>query len=209
MAQPARDNRISRRSWLMAGLALPLFRLRAAESMAVSFDGDNLHVAAPDLHFLTGKALDRLKNADTVVFLSQITLFSDERGTIFKPPSRDRFVVSYDLWEEKFSVTFPPPGRGSLSHLSAGQAEAFCLENLAASALGIAPDRPFWLRFELKAPSQRELSKVVGDSGISLSSMVELFSRKPGAGDPYWVRTAGPLRLADLARTTGRGPRIG
>ncbi len=194
----------------MAGLVAPLVRLRAAEAVHVTFDGDNLHVAAPDLHFLTGKALDRLKNADTVVFLSQITLFADPNlRTLVKRPQPARFVVSYDLWEEKFTVAFPPPGPSTTSHLSASQAETFCLENLAMSALGVDPDRPFWLKFELKAPNQREISGVLGDSGISISKMIEIFSRKTGGNEPYWSRTAGPLRLTDLARMRGRGPRIG
>jgi hypothetical protein len=104
MAQPARVTRISRRSWLLAGLAVPLFRARAADSINVTYDGDNLHVSAPALHFLAGKPLDRLKDASTVVFLSQLTLFAGNRDAPFRKVP-DRFVVSYDLWEEKFSVT--------------------------------------------------------------------------------------------------------
>ena len=106
MALPARNERISRRSWLLAGLAIPLSRLRAAEPLAVSFDGDNLRVAAPGLHFLTGKPLERLKDAATVTFLSQLTLFSDAQGRCSNGRP-ERLVVSYDLWEEKFSVTIP------------------------------------------------------------------------------------------------------
>ena len=41
----------------------------------------------------------------------------------------------------------------------------------------------------------------MGRSGISLSSLIELFSRKPGPDDPHWMREVGPLRLADLRRT--------
>jgi hypothetical protein len=189
-------------------LALPLLRpARAAEPLGVTFDGDNLHVAPAGLHFLTGKPLTRLKDADTVTFLSQITLYSDERGTIFRRVP-ERVVVSYDLWEERFAVTIPGASKRSMSHLTADQAESFALENLAISALGLAPNRPFWLRFELRAASQKELSRVVGETGISLSGLVEIFSRKPGADDPYWTRSAGPLRLADLPRRTFHG-RIG
>jgi hypothetical protein len=188
MARRARDNRISRRSWLLAGLVIPVFRARTAEPLDVSFDGDNLHVAAPGLHFLTGKPLERLKNADTVAFLSQLTLYSDDHGTVFRRIP-ERLVVSYDLWEEKFS---------------AGQAEAWCIDNVAISALGLAPERPFWLKFELRTTDRRELASVVGDSGISLSTLIDLFSH-PQGGDLYWSRSAGPLRLRDLPRThTGR-----
>ena len=209
MALPARDNRISRRSWLMAGLAIPLFRLRADEPLVATFDGDNIHVGAPGLHFLTGRVLERLKDADTVVLLSQITLFSDDRGTLFRRVP-ERVIVSYDLWEEKFAVAIPGVSVRPQSHLTAPQAETWCLDNLAISALGLAPDRSFWLRFELRTASPKELSAVVGDSGISLSSlMIDMFSRKPGPDDPYWTRSAGPLRLSDLPRTSGRRTRNG
>ncbi len=207
MAQSARDIRISRRHWLLAGLAIPVFRLRGAEGLSVSFDGDNLHVATPGLHFLIGKPLSRLKDADTVTFLSQITLFSDDRGTIFRRGLPERMIVSYDLWEERFAVSIPGVSK-SRSHLTSGEAESWAIDNLAISALGLAPERPFWLRFELRAASPREISRVMGDSGISLSGLVEILSRKPGADDPYWMRSAGPLRLSELPRTMARG-RIG
>ena len=209
MAQNARDERISRRSWLLAGLAIPLFRARAEERLEVSFDGDNIHVAAPGLHFLSGKPLERLKDAATVVFVSQLTIFSDDWKTPLRRPAPERLIFSYDLWERTFAVTLRGAVKRDVAHLTAQQAEAWCLENLAVSALGLPMDRPFWLRFELRTASQKELSAVMGDSGISLTTaLVEIFSRKPGANDPSWVLGAGPLRLADLPRTVARG-RIG
>ncbi len=209
MAHAARDIRISRRSWLLAGVALPVFRARADTSLNVTCDGDNLHVTTPGLHFLTGKPLERLRNADTVVFVSQLTLFSDAHGTVFRS-FRDRFIVSYALWEEKFAVTIPGTPPRSQLNLSAAQTEEFCIENLAISALGLAPERPFWLKFELRTAAQRDLSSLLGESGISVSGiMIDLLSRKPGANDPYWTRSAGPLRLADLPRTLARGTRNG
>jgi len=208
MALEARDNRISRRSWLLAGLSIPLSRLRSAPPLAVSFDGDNLHVIAPDLHFLTGRPLERLKNADTVVFVSQLTLFSDAQGTSVIRRARERLIVSYALWEEKFAVTIPGAPVRSRSNLTAAQTEAWCFENLAISALGVAPDRPVWLKFELRTAAQKDLTSLVGDSGLSISGlMVDVLSRKPGPDDPYWARSAGPLRLADLPRILGRGMR--
>ena len=73
-------------------------------------------MAAPDLHFLTGKPLERLKDAATVTFLSQLTLFSDAQGTVFKRAA-ERLVVSYDLWEEKFSVTIPGGEQAAASRM--------------------------------------------------------------------------------------------
>jgi len=210
MAQPARHRRITRRSWLLASLGIPLLRARAEEPLAVSFDGDNIRVAVPGFHFLTGKPLERLKAADTVVFDSQITLFSDGRGTPFPHHSvTERLVFSYDLWEEKFSVAVRGVSPRSQSRLTAEQAEAFALGELAVTALGLAPDRPFWLRFELRARSTKELSSVVGDSGISLTGLaIDWLSRKPGADDLSFTWSRGPFRLANLPRTPpARGPR--
>lgn len=198
----ARDKGISRRSWLLAGLGIPLLRGRAAEPLQVSFDGDNLHVATPGLHFLTGKPLERLRDAATVAFLSQITVFSDDRGTVFRRIP-ERIIVSYDLWEEKFSVTVPGSAARSNSHMGATQAENWVIEGLAVSALGIDPNRQFWLQFELRTTDRRDVSKLVGETGISLSGLVDWMTRQRGPDDFYWTRNAGPLRLVDLPRVRG------
>jgi hypothetical protein len=168
----------------------------------VSFDGDNIHVKAPGLHFLIGKPLERLKAADTVVFDSQITLFTDQRRTkIFHHAVTERLIFSYDLWDEKFSVTVRGTPNRSRSLLTLSAAEDYALSELAVTALGLAPDLPFWLQFELSARSTKDLSGAVGDSGISVTGLlIDWLSRRPGADNPYWTRIAGPFRLADLRR---------
>src|ERR1051326_300342 len=174
MGQFAANNRLRRRRWLLAGLAIPLSTARADHPLEVTFDGDNIHVAAPGLHFLTGKPLERLKNAATVVFVSQITLFSDDRQTIFRRPVAERVLVSFSLGEEKFSVTIRggDSTRTTPRLLTAQQAETWCIENLAISSLGLAPERPFWLRFELRAADPKDLGALMGDSGISLGTLI-------------------------------------
>ena len=209
MPPPARESQISRRSWLLAGLTVSVFPAPGAQPMDVTFDGDNLHVSAPSLHFLTGKPLERLKDAATVVFLSQLTLFSENRDVAIRR-APVRFVVSYDLWEEKFSVTQLGSIPRSTPHvLSAEAAEAWCLEGLAIGALGLPPDRPFWLRFELRTADQKDLAGGAGEPGLNLRSLIELFSRRPGPDDPNWTRDVGPLRLEDLRHAAGRGARNG
>ena len=207
MSEPSRGSQITRRSWLLAGLALPLFRARAADSLAVTFDGDNLHIASPDLHFLTGKPLQRLTEGGTVVYFGRLTLFRDAFAIPFRRTDA-RFVVSYDIWSEKeakFSVTSPEPAPRTVL-LPASAAEAWCIENLAINASGWPPDRPFWLLLDLRTVPRKDLSQVLGDSGINIKNfLIEFFSRQPGTDDPQWTRPAGPLRLADLVRTPGRG----
>jgi hypothetical protein len=202
MAHSARE-KISRRSWLLAGLATSLFRARAAADLSVIFDGDTLRLAAPQLHFLSGKTLARLKDANTVVFLSQLTIFGDDHSTVFRR-DHERLTVSYDIWEEKFQVALAVDQR-SASRLSLAGAETWCLDKLAISTLGMAPTRPFWLRFELREVDPRESASVLGDPGISLRGLIERFARKPGADEAHWTLEAGPIRLADLHRRVARG----
>ena len=207
MALKARDNRISRRSWLLAGLVIPLFRARADANLNVTFDGDSLRPSVSGLHFLTGKALDRLKDARTVVFLSQLTLLGDDHVTVFRRAPQ-RFFVSYALWDEKFKVTIPGATPESSLWPNAEQAENWCLENLAISALGMAPDRPYWLRFELATVDPKDLSRVWTDSGISIRGLIETFSRKNDPREMHWTMEK-RLRLMDLRRTAARGNRNG
>jgi hypothetical protein len=123
MAQP-RAARMGRRSWLAAGLALPLL-IAHAGTLDVAFDGDTLRPAMPDLHFISGRALERLKDARTVVFLSQITLLREDHVTPFRHAPQ-RFYVSYDIWEGRFKVTIPGATPESRLGLTAAQAEAWC-----------------------------------------------------------------------------------
>jgi len=206
LRHPARAP-ISRRRWLLAGLATPLLRARTGGPLTVTFDGDNLHVAAPQLHFLSGRPLARLHDGATVVFLSQLTIFRDNRGTVWRH-APERLTVSYDVWEEKFSVLLGTTNR-RVTGLSASAAESWCLDNLAISALGVPTDRPFWFRLELRTADPKDLSSVIGEPGISIRGLIEIFSRKPGPDEDPWTLDAGPLRLADLPRTFTRRTRNG
>jgi len=207
---PNRDRKsaatISRRGWLLAGVALAASRLAGSERLDIAWDGDDLHVAAPQLHFLAGKPLDRLKDGAAVVFLTQLTLTTDNFTTSLRR-TPERFVFSYDLWEEKFSVTKLGEGQRTVSHLSATAAEAWCLDNVAISSTGLPQDRPFWLRFELRTAEARDEAAVMGEAGLNLTRLIEIFSRRPRDQQPQWTAEAGPLRLGDLKRLVGRAAR--
>lgn len=203
MPPHARDTGISRRSWLLAGLALPLSLARAANELSVVYEGDILRPVVQNLHFLTGKPLERLNDAEKVVFASQLSLFTIDQSIAFRQ-AFSRFVVSYDIWEQKFMVT---SSARSQKNLTAAQAETWCLESLAISASGLAADRPFFLRLELRTEQRRELSSALADPGISLvKPLVELFSRKARPDEPHWGPfESGRLRLSELVRMPGRG----
>jgi hypothetical protein len=207
MSRDARDTSISRRSWLLAGMALPLYLARGEESISVYYDGELLRPVAPNLHFLAGKALDRLKAADTVVYVATLRLFTIDQSVPFREEP-GKFVVSYDILEEKFKAVVTEPAARSKSGMTASQAEAWCLENLAISAAGLPADRPFFLRLEMRAAGPKEeFSNVMADP---VRALVEILSRKAGPGEQHWGPfESRPLRLFDLARPSSPGARSG
>ena len=197
---------ITRRWWLLASLSAPLSVALNAQNLVVSLSSANfLHISAPQLHFLSGKPLERLKDGATVAFLGQLSISGDANATI-RARAIARFAMSYDIWEERFSVsrfsiTKPETPLHSVSHLSAAAAEAWCLEHLSLDISQWPQDKPVWVRLELRTDDGRDETGVIGDPGINLTRLIELFSRPARAKQSSWQLDAGPLRLADCKKT--------
>ncbi len=207
MAPPARNDILTRRSWLLAGLGGSVCaRLWAAlpGALQLSMDGEMLYISAPDLHFLTGKPLERLRDGLAVTYVAQLSLSLDDNRTIFRRQPQ-QFVLSYDIWEEKFAVRINGPARKGFS---AEKAEAWCLDNLAISTSGIAADTPVWLRLDLRVVDSRDPLAAGGEGGLSLATLIKIFSQPPRAPQASWIINQGPFRLADLKKPL-RGPRGG
>lgn len=200
---------MSRRSWLLAGLATPLFSAGAAETLDVRYDGDTLRIALPSLHFVSGRLLERLKDGASVAYLAQLSMLQDDRSTPIRK-RQGKFVVSYALWEEKFSVTqLGPPAARTAEGLSATAVETWCLDSLDINTVGVGLDQPFWLRFELATADQKDLARMSDKPFVSLWDFVDLLSRKPKAGEPRWPPIERHLRLSELPRSTAGRGRIG
>jgi len=186
---------------LLAGLAacLPI----TAQSLVARLANDHLRVAAPQLRFLTGKVLERLHNGAPVALAFQLSLTPE--GSL-GAAARDivRFVISYDLWEEKFSVTRLGRSPTSASHLTAEAAQAWCIEALSLPVAGLAESKPFSLKLEGRIEEPKEEGGQEAEGGISLARLVELFSRHARGQQERWTAQAGPIRLADLRKSSGR-----
>jgi len=207
MQPDARDRGISRRTWLLASVALPLSLARAQTEISVFYDGERVRPIAPSLHFLTGKALQRLKDADTVIYVASLKLFTADQTLPFREKP-GKFAVSYDILEEKFKAVITESAERSRAGMTAKEAETWCLDSLAISASGLAPDRPFFLRLEMRAAGPKEeFSNVMADP---FRAVVEILSRKAGPGEQHWgPLESRPLRLSDLAPRAGQGARSG
>jgi hypothetical protein len=188
---------VTRRLWLAAGVSSPMCWSLAVPRLLIRREGDKLRVSAPQIRFLTGKALDQLKNGASVGFISQISFSGNESGTNVLSKSVDRFVLSFDIWEQKFSATRLGPPMRSISRLNVPAAEAWCLDELATIPASLTPSRPFWIKLDLRVEDPKESAAIVGEPGINLRRLVEIFSRPP-RNQQQWLESAGPLRLQDL-----------
>lgn len=170
----------------------------AVQALTPHWSADHLMVTAPNLHFISGKALDRLHNGASVPYAFQLTLTTVPRSIALQR-SLDRFVVSYDVWGETFSVVQAREPRRSVSHLAANAAEAWCIARLEVPSEGAPDDRDLWLRLEIRAEEAGSQSPMT-DSGLSITSLIELFSRPARSASQEWVAETGPFHLRDLKR---------
>lgn len=169
----------------------------SAQTLVTHWNGDRLQVTAPGLHFLTGKALDRLRNGASVPYAFQMTLTSIPR-TLLLQRTFDRFIVSYDVWGETFAVVQTREDRKAISHLAAAAAEAWCVARISVPSAGVPLDKDLWLRLEVRA--EEPVSSPITDSGLSLTSLIEIFSRPPRFQTQEWNSETAPFRLASLKR---------
>jgi hypothetical protein len=82
-----------------------------------------VHVKAPGFRFIDGEPLARLKDGQPVRIDLRLGVLPKSRAPAVAEV-RQIFVLSYDLWEERFAVaqTGNPPQ--SVSHLTSAAAEA-------------------------------------------------------------------------------------
>jgi hypothetical protein len=109
--------------------------------------------------------------------------------------TREAFVLSYDLWEERFAVTHAGAPARSMSHLTSAAAEAWCLEQLAVpvSALGrLGGDAPFWIRLAYRV---LDGDAATAPDEFTLQGLIDALSRRRRPGALTDSIEAGPFRL--------------
>lgn len=181
---------------LPAVLSVRLFALSVSgEDLVPRYRDGGLQVSDRRLHFIAGKTLERLRNGMSVPFDFQLTISAGTRNNALAR-AFERFVVSYDVWEEKFWVVRARDRRSS-QRLSATQAESWCLDNLSVSDPGIRNGENLWARLEVRTADTRDQIAASAD-GISLTTLIEIFSRPVRAQQQRWAVETGPFRISEL-----------
>ncbi len=165
--------------------------------MVLRRDDGVLRVAAPSLHFLEGKTLRRLQDGAGLVFSLQLSISSDQFRT-FDRRQVERFVVSFDLWEEKFAVVRLGLAKQQASHLSKDAAERWLFDHTGVSLFGLPVGTPHWVRAELRADDQKDLTGFLLDPTVTLTRLVEWFGRAPRGDTQRWALDQGPFRLEEI-----------
>lgn len=183
--------------------------LGAQDTLAVRLDGDYLRISLPHVDFLKGKPLDRLKDGASVAFIGKISVTLSPNSLVPVAQYVARFAMSYDIWEERFSVTKfqSPESRHTQGHLSAQAAENFCLDNLVIDRGQLPADKPFYVQLDLRAEDPRDQLGIIGDPGINFTRLIEIFGRPPRSPQERWLYNGGPWRLVDLKKTEVRAVR--
>jgi hypothetical protein len=203
-----RGRRLAIVAALAAGAASCVFAvgLATAPELLVRVEGDYLHISAPHLNFLSGKTLERLKDGASVAFIGQLTVTTTPNAIIPEARSVARFALSYDIWEERFSITKigeKPDSRRSVSHLSVQAAQNWCLDNLAIDRSLVPADKLVYVQLDLRVEDPRDPVGIVGEPGINITRLIEIFSRPAKSAQPPMVLRNGPFRVADLRRVPG------
>lgn len=184
----------------VSGMAVAMF----AEELILRAHDSRLEFA-PQVPFLSAPTLlARLHNAAEVPFDMKATVWSGNRNHVFTH-NEERFVVSFDIWEETFSATKMKEPRKSVAHMNAKALESWCMSQMSLDLTGLPGSEPFWARLEIRAENPEKDGGLfgrgsIGDSGISLSSLIEVFSRPPQRQQPHWELDSPQLTLDELRR---------
>lgn len=197
----AARRRTATRTGVTAALAGLSVVWLSAQAMTISTTGDLLRVAAPGFGFLDGPVVEQLHDGRSVRIGAELAVRERPDGTVVAE-ARETFVLSFDLWEERFAVTRVGAPPQSISHLRARDAEVWCLERLAVplAAVGrVGRDAPFWIRLQYRVLNPERAS--APDEPFSLGGLIEVLSRKRSSAAAPKTLEGGPFRLPALPRS--------
>ena len=182
-------------------VALTLFAWAAvnlgAQAVTVTRVADAVAVRAPAFTFIKGEPLVRLKNGRSVRVELDLGVLS-RPGDSAAARSQQVFVLSYDLWEERFAVTLVGTPPKSVAYLTSTGAEAWCLEQLKVPvmALGrLGADVPFWIRLEYRIPDAETSADQNDGTGLTLRGLIDALSSRRQAASRTQSIEAGPFRI--------------
>jgi hypothetical protein len=184
---------------LVLAAALGLDALAQSNLLTVRRQGGSLKVAAPRIHFLSGRILEKLRDGatvDYVITLTAVAAFDKKQIAQL----RERFSVSFDLWEEKYSVVQRRKDERSVTRLTAALAEEWILDTMSLPVGAVPQQDPFIIRLECLTDQTQIENDERTRLGVTLAGLIDIFSRGESEKPLRWEAASGPLRLSDLGK---------
>ena len=166
-----------------------------AQSVTIARTGNAIAVRAPEFTFIKGEPLARLKDGHSVRVDLELDILPGPGGPA-AAQGRQTYVLSYDLWEERFAVTQAASPARAIAYLTTAAAEAWCLEQLtvSVSALGRLAREPFWIRLGYRV-LDADGPPAANGGDFTLRGLVDALSRRRGNEPLTHSIEAGPFRL--------------
>lgn len=184
-------------SGIVSLTALVLAPVLGADALSVHQRGNDIYVSTTRLNLIEGPIQARLKNASTVAFDFHLALWSGNRSNL-RRRSFERFIVSYDLWEEKYKVTGLRKPSVSAAGLTAEAVGPWCLQHIRLANLDFQQDRELWVRLDVRAVDPKQDANTFDSEGVSLINLIERISRPARGEARRWAFESGSVRVADL-----------
>jgi hypothetical protein len=148
--------------------------------------------------------LQRLKNGQSVSFDFQLQLFDGPRNV---GRALERFVLSYDLWEETFSAVQLSSGQPRTPRAAAGRLKldnvgAWCLSRLRIPVAGVDPQRPVIAQLEVRTAGLSLPNPIRSESAVDLRVLIDVFSRPPAPQESRFTASSQPFTLDSLVPAT-------
>ena len=164
--------------------------------VTVERDGDLLRLRAPQVDFVTGAPLARLRDGRSVTYVLTASIQIHRGGARVHGVTR-QVIFSYDLWEERFSVVQRDDPKVAASHLTTAAAEEWCVDLLALPVRAAPADKAFVVKLECSL-REEHTPAIDAPPAATFTGLIDLFSRKEPLAPPRWEASSLPLRLADL-----------
>jgi hypothetical protein len=168
-----------------------------AQSLTARAVGDMLHLRASGLGLIEARVADHLRDGRAVRVDFAVAVLEKAGGRSIAQASQS-FNLSFDIWEQRYAVTNLGATPRSVSHLTARDAESWCVDNVTVplSAMGrFGRDMPFWVRLEFRVPDPMPVANADDDSTFTLGRLINVLSRRRQDQGAERAIEGGPFRL--------------
>jgi hypothetical protein len=169
-----------------------------AQSVSINRSATAIAVRAAAFDFIKGEPLAWLKDGRAVRVDLELDVLPGPGGAP-AAQGRQTYLLSYDLWEERFAVTLAGPPPRSIAYLTSSAAEDWCLEQLTVplNALGrLGREMPFWIRLGYRVLDASSVAADNGSGDFTLRGLVDALSRRRKSDPLTHSLEAGPFRLS-------------